>query len=210
MLIIGIAGGSGSGKTTFTKKVLTPNLSEVALVHLDSYYLSPIPKEIFHKGRPNYDHPDSFDWNLLFNHLELIIRGQKCLVPDYDFKTNSRIGYTQEVGPAKVLILEGIYTLHDQRIRDLCHIKCFLDVDSDIRFSRRLHRDLHERSRTVESILQQYYETVRPMHNQYIEIQKTFADIIVKESNDVAAGVLRSKIIHFMSEKVDDPNTQYI
>ena len=199
MHLIGIAGGSGSGKTTFTRKIfshLPPEVAtQVALIHQDSYYLPHLPAHLISPaGETNFDHPDAFDWALLRTHLAKLKAGESANVPVYDFRTSSRLEETHQVGPCKAIIVEGIYTLWEPKIRELFDVKLFLHVDSDIRFIRRLHRDVRERGRTLDSIIRQYYDTVRPMHHEYLEPTRQFADLVVGEETDVAAEVLAARI----------------
>ncbi len=201
MYIVGIAGGSGSGKTTFSKKVLA-NLEadKAAILHMDSYYLHDQPEHIFTtKGDPNFDHPHSFDWDLLHKHIAELRSGEKVNVPIYDFSTNSRTEEIQEIGPCKLVLFEGIFSLFDKNIRQMLDIKCFLHVDSDIRFTRRLHRDVNERGRSLESVIAQYYDTVRPMYQKYLEPQKQFADFTVGEETDIAAKILAARLKEVLS-----------
>lgn len=197
MYLVGIAGGSGSGKTTFAQKIINrfdPN--EVALLHMDSYYLPVQPKINFGKtGKPNYDHPDAFDWELLTLHLQALKDGLVIQSPVYDFQKSQRdTNQTQKIGPAKVVLFEGIFSLFSQEIRQILDIKCFLQVDADIRFTRRLHRDVHERGRSLESVIDQYYETVRPMYQKFLDPQRQFADFIIGEETDNAAQILSSHV----------------
>jgi uridine kinase len=194
--LIGIAGGSGSGKTTFAKKVMK-NLdnSACALLHMDSYYLHVQPENNYTKsGQPNFDHPNAFDWQLLRSHLFDLKQGLKINTPIYDFTTNSRTEQSEDMGPCRVILFEGIFSLYDQEIRNLLDIKCFLHVDSDIRFTRRLHRDVKERGRSLESVISQYYDTVRPMYQRYLDPQKQYADFTVGEETDVASTILSARI----------------
>ena len=196
MYIVGIAGGSGSGKTTFSKKVLKDlAVNDAIILHMDSYYLHEQPQHIFtKKGTPNFDHPHSFDWELLHGHLARLKAGHVIQSPIYDFKTNSRTNDTVEIGPCKLVLFEGIFSLFDKNIREMLDIKCFLHVDSDIRFTRRLHRDVNERGRSLESVISQYYDTVRPMYQKYLEPQKQFADFTVGEETDIAAKILAARL----------------
>lgn len=202
MRLIGIAGGSGSGKTTFARKVIKlVNSNNLSVLHMDSYYLHDQPQYLETKSeRPNFDHPHSFDWDLLKNHLLALKAGSGIDVPVYDFKTNSRTEQTERVEAEGVILFEGIFTLFDKEIREDLDIKCFLHVDADIRFTRRLHRDVNERGRSLESVISQYYETVRPMYQKYLEPQKQFADFTVGEETDVAAEILASKIRDYINE----------
>lgn len=200
--IIGIAGGSGSGKTTFANKVFKHiGAKHSSLISMDSYYLGQLPEHLItQKGTPNFDHPHAFDWELLNEHISKLRSGGPIHVPTYDFKTSSRLETTQELYPNKVILFEGIFTLFDKRIRDLIDIKCFLRVDSDIRFTRRLHRDVNERGRSLESVIDQYYQTVRPMYQKYLDPQKQFADFTVGEETDVAANILAARIKELLNE----------
>ncbi len=197
MYLVGIAGGSGSGKTTFAKKIIKRfNTSDVALLHMDSYYLPVQPKAHYSSsGKPNFDHPDAFDWELLAFHLETLKSGHAVESPVYNFQKSQReITKTEKIGPAKVVIFEGIFSLFSQEIRQILDIKCFLQVDADIRFTRRLHRDVHERGRSLESVINQYYETVRPMYQKFLDPQRQYADFIIGEETDNAAQILSSHI----------------
>ncbi|MCM2349619.1 MAG: uridine kinase [Bacteriovoracaceae bacterium] len=208
IFLIGIAGGSGSGKTTFAKKVMKGiNSSNSKILHMDSYYLPTVPKI---NGKPNYDHPDAFDWVLLRQHLIELKKGHAIQVPKYDFATSSRTGEFETVGPCKVVLFEGIFSLYDQEIRNILDIKCFLHVDSDIRFTRRLHRDVKERGRSLESVIAQYYDSVRPMYQKYLDPQKQYADFTVGEETDVAALILAARIKQLLHPEADAPAHQHI
>ncbi|MGZ3807500.1 MAG: uridine kinase, partial [Bacteriovorax sp.] len=168
MYIIAICGGSGSGKTTFTDKVRKEVKDEISVVHMDSYYLPKLPKELQTKnGQPNFDHPDAFDWKLLTKHLSMLKKGKSVEAPLYDFKRNSRLKKTVTIRPSGVILFEGIFSLYDEKMRKLFDITAFLHVEADIRFIRRLHRDVEERGRSLDSVITQYYETVRPMYQKY-------------------------------------------
>lgn len=201
MYIIGIAGGSGSGKTTFTHKVLTQvNDPRVGLLHQDSYYLPLPPDDLKINDKSNFDHPEAFDWDLLKSHLELIREGKAVESPVYDYHRSRRTTETESIGPCKILIVEGIFALWDEDIRSMFDLKFYLHVEADIRFIRRLFRDLKDRSRTMEDIIRQYYDTVRPMHQLYLEPTKQYADIIVGEETDPAAVLLSGMIKQKLSE----------
>jgi uridine kinase len=202
MLLVGIAGGSGSGKTTFAKKVIQQvSDPSVALLHQDSYYLPSPPHHLKIHGESNFDHPDAFDWPLLKDHLKRLKAGDQVAVPVYDFKQSRRSTETILIGPCKTIILEGIFALWDAEIRSLFDVKVYLNVESDIRFIRRLHRDVKERARSLDSIIRQYYDTVRPMHHEYLEPTKAFADIIVGEETDIAAEVLSARVMQKVMEE---------
>lgn len=208
IFLVGIAGGSGSGKTTFAKKVMKGlNSSSATLLHMDSYYLPTLPQELYtSSNKPNYDHPGAFDWDLLREHLADLKKGLSIDAPVYDFTASDRSSEVENVGPCKVVLFEGIFSLYDQEIRNLLDIKCFLHVDSDIRFTRRLHRDVKERGRSLDSVIAQYYDTVRPMYQKYLEPQRQYADFTVGEETDVAALILSARIKEFLNVEVDQLN----
>lgn len=199
MFLIGIAGGSGSGKTTFAKKIMhRVDHREVVLLHQDSYYLPVPPPDLRVHGEPNFDHPEAFDWPLMREHLKRLKAGEQVATPIYDYKLSRRLPETELIGPCKTILLEGIYTLWDPEIRHLFDIKMYLHVDADIRFIRRLHRDVRERGRTLDSIIRQYYDTVRPMHHEFLETTQQYADIVVGEETDVAADVMAARILQII------------
>jgi len=195
MFLIGIAGGSGSGKTTFAQKIIKrAGDPSVGLLHQDSYYLPSPPATNRVHGEPNFDHPDAFDWNLLREHLAVLKSGGHVEVPVYDYHVSRRTKETETLGPCKVILMEGIFTLWDESIRSLFDLKVYLNVEADIRFIRRLHRDVRERGRTLDGIIRQYYDTVRPMHVKYLEPTRQFADLIVGEETDLAADTLAARV----------------
>jgi len=196
-IIIGIAGGTGSGKTSLAKEILSEyGEGEVAVIEQDSYYndLSHILYE--ERVIQNYDHPDSIDIELFESHLHGLLNGESVNVPTYDFSTHVQMEKTTTITPHHVIVVEGILTLHYTQLRDLFAIKIFVDTPADIRFIRRLTRDIHERGRTPDSVNKQYLATVRPMHNQFVEPSKYFADLIIPEGgeNKVAVDLIRTKI----------------
>ena len=196
-IIIGIAGGTGSGKTSLAKGILSEyGDGEVAVIEQDSYYndLSHILYE--ERVIQNYDHPDSIDIELFESHLQGLLNGESVNVPTYDFSTHVRMDKTIAITPHHVIVVEGILTLHYTQLRDLFAIKIFVDTPADIRFIRRLTRDIHERGRTADSVNKQYLATVRPMHDQFVEPSKYFADLIIPEGgeNKVAVDLIRTKI----------------
>ena len=206
--IISICGGSGSGKTTFAEKVKKAVDEEISILHMDSYYLPKLPKQLqTSKGRPNFDHPDAFDWELLKKHLLMLRDGKSIKSPHYDFKTNKRLKTSSVVKATKVVLFEGIFSLYQEDIRKLCDITAFLHVEADIRFIRRLHRDVEERGRSLDSVITQYYETVRPMYQKYLDPQRQYADFIVGEETDIAAGILAAKVSELMKSK-SQPKTK--
>lgn len=213
MYLLGIAGGSGSGKTTFATKIIErlnierpesarasvktdeARMDNVAILHQDSYYLPELPDSLsLGNGAFNFDHPDAFDWELLKFHLSELKAGRGIEVPAYDFKTNRRSPETTRMGPVNTVILEGIYALWDAEIRRLFDIKIYLSVDADIRFIRRLNRDVRERGRSLDGIVEQYYRTVRPMHSEFLEPTRQYADLTVGNETDIAAEVVAARL----------------
>ena len=202
MKLIGIAGGSGSGKTTFAKKVIAQLPEDkICILHMDSYYLPEQPLNLYTKSNlPNFDHPHAFDWELLRTHVCELKNGNQIEVPVYDFISSSRKTITTTLKPDSIIIFEGIFTLFDQEIRDFLDIKAFLHVDADRRFTRRLARDVQERGRSLESVTDQYYETVRPMYQKFLAPQRDHADFIVGEETDIAASILAAKLREYIHE----------
>ena len=193
---IGVTGGSGSGKSTVARNVIqTVGPEQVTYIQQDSYYkdLGHLPFEV--RSQLNFDHPDAFDNQLFVQHLAALKKGQTVEQPLYEFKTFTRTG-SKTVEPRKVILVEGILVLAEQNIRDLLDIKIYVDTDADIRIIRRLKRDVLERGRSLEFVLQQYLETVRPMNQQYLEPTRRFADIVIPEggSNKVAMDLLITKV----------------
>lgn len=196
VFLIGICGGSGSGKTTFAQKILkSVGVNRISMLHMDAYYLHQLPRSIYtSSNKPNFDHPEAFDWDLLRTHIQDLRDGRSVKSPVYDFATSTRTDSTDLVAPTQVVIVEGIFTLFDQQIRDMLDIKCFLHVEADIRFTRRLHRDVKERGRSLESVIAQYYDTVRPMYLKYLDPQRQYADFVVGEETDVASLILAARV----------------
>ncbi|HEX7099215.1 MAG TPA: uridine kinase [Acidimicrobiia bacterium] len=185
-LFVGIAGGSGSGKTTIADAVADA-LPEVALLQHDAYYRDRTDLDFAERSRLNYDHPDSLETELLIEHLDLLSKGVPVERPVYDFSLHLRSKDVVRVEPARIIVVEGILVLADKDLRDRLDLKIYVDTDPDLRLARRLERDIHERGRTVESVLDQYFETVRPMHLEFVEPSKRYADLIIPEGyNDRA------------------------
>jgi len=201
-MIIGIAGGSASGKTSAAQRLFAKNkdLGSIAMIRLDDYYKKIEGKTYEERSKINFDHPDSIDFDLLRQHLIDLKSGKSIKKPIYDFTIHNRSEDIEIVNPVNVIILEGILTLSEQCIRDLCDIKIFVDTADDIRFIRRLKRDINERGRTVDSVIKQYLETVRPMHMQFVEPSKRYADIIIPEGghNPIVIDIISSKISSIM------------
>jgi uridine kinase len=194
-VVLGISGGTGSGKTTIAQEIarcLGPDNS--VIIHQDSYYLdrSLLPCDT----RVNFDHPSAFDSELLKKHLCELRSGQAVDKPVYSFHTNSRMSETIKVEPKPVMVVEGILVLEDAELRRIMDIKVYVDADADVRFIRRLDRDLRERGRSIESVVDQYMSTVRPMHLQFVEPSKRYADIIIPEGghNSVALDMIIARL----------------
>jgi uridine kinase len=189
--IIGICGGSGSGKTTIVRKI-SELVSDFVFVPQDNYYKSAEYMSNSNITAFNFDHPDAFDNELLLEHLKRLKEGQRVEMPTYDFVHHRRREETIPVEPKKIVLFEGIMTLTNRAVRDLIDLKIYVDTPDDIRFIRRLERDIHERGRTMESVIEQYLTVVRPGHYEFIEPTKQFADIIIPEggNNENALNVL--------------------
>ena len=189
-MIIGISGGTGSGKTTVAQKIISSiGQSKVVYLQQDSYYrnLDDMPLDFRHQV--NFDHPEAFDGELLLSHLEALRAGQFIEHPVYDFATHTRRPGTVRIMPLPVIIVEGILIFYDAQMRRLMDLKIFVDCDADVRFIRRLERDIRERGRRVESVMEQYMTTVRPMHLQFVEPSMRYADIILPEGGFNEAGI---------------------
>ena len=181
-LVIGIAGGSGSGKTTVAQEILQRvGRERIAFLQHDSYYkdLSGLPPT--QRAQINFDHPNSLETELLIQHVASLRDGNAVEVPIYDFSTDRRTGQTFTVQPQRVILVEGILIFTEAALREMFDVKIFVDTDSDLRFIRRLERDLAERGRTTESVIKQYQSTVRPMHLEFVEPSKRYADVIIPE-----------------------------
>lgn len=204
-LVIGIAGGSGSGKTTIASLIVERiGADHIALIAHDSYYkdLSALDPEA--RARVNFDHPDSLDTELFIEHLKRLKQGIAVDVPVYDFKTHTRTPHTIHVEPKPVILVEGILIFAEPALRALLDIKIYVDTDADIRFIRRLQRDIAERGRSSESVIQQYLTTVRPMHMEFVEPSKRYADVIVPEGglNTVAMDMIVSRLEALIQESL--------
>lgn len=196
-LVLGVAGGSGAGKSTVVRKVIAGmGDTPVRLLHHDSYYRDYPDLSLDDRAKINYDHPESLETPLLVEHVGALVRGETVEVPEYDFGLHRRTGRTRFTEPAPVIIVEGILVLADPDLRDLMDIRVFVETDADMRFIRRLLRDTRERNRTVESVVSQYRETVRPMHLQYVEPSRRHAHVIVPfgGENEVAIGILVARL----------------
>ena len=196
-LIIGIAGGTGSGKSTVAKRIAESlGESHVAFIDMDAYYRDHRHLTLDERRRVNWDHPDAFDTELLAQHLDALGRSEAIDKPVYDFATHLRAPETVRIAPAEVIVIDGILLLVDERVRAACDVKVFVEADADIRLIRRIRRDLVVRGRPLEEILDQYLTTVQPMHLQFVEPSKRYADIIIPRGgeNTVAIDLLLASI----------------
>ncbi|MGN1301337.1 MAG: uridine kinase [Clostridia bacterium] len=195
-IIIGIAGGTGSGKSTLAQNIEKEFKHNITMLSHDYYYKSNDGLPFEERKKLNYDHPDAFETDLLIEHLSKLKNGETIRRPSYSFVEHLREKETYEVVPKKVIIVEGILLFENKTLRDMMDIKIFVDADADIRFIRRLLRDVQERGRTLDSVVEQYCTTVKPMHEQFVEPSKKYADIIVPEGgyNQVALNMIVEKI----------------
>jgi uridine kinase len=196
-LVIGVAGGSGSGKTTVVRRIIDSiGPDEVAVLDHDRYYRDRNDLRFEERAALNYDHPDALETDLMVAHVVALKTGRSVEVPSYDFTRHARLASTETITPRRAIIVEGILVFVDAPLRALMDIKIFVDTDSDIRFIRRLQRDVAERGRTMESVIEQYQSTVRPMHLEFVEPSKRYADLILPQGghNPVAVGMLQSLI----------------
>lgn len=204
-MIIGICGGTGSGKTTIARKIVEAVGKEnVILVEQDSYYRNLADMPLDERHQANFDHLDAFDNGMLVNHLKRLKQGQSIEMPIYDYKTHTRTSQTESIPPKPVIILEGILIFAEPTVIDLLDVRVYVDTPDDIRFIRRLRRDITERGRTMESVISQYFATVRPMHFEFVEPSKRNADIIIPEGGNTEIGVefLCSKIREELSREL--------
>lgn len=194
--VVGVAGGTGSGKTTVARKIVEGGGGDVAILEHDAYYRDRPDLDFEARSKLNFDHPDALETSLLVEHLRALKRGEAIHAPTYDFKTHRRGTETRLVVPTPILVVEGILLFVEKEVRDELDLKLFVDTDADIRVLRRVRRDMEKRGRTFESIRQQYYETVRPMHLQFVEPSKRWADVIIPEGgrNTVALDLILTKI----------------
>jgi len=201
-LVVGVAGGSGSGKTTVVKRLLEGlEPTSASLLHHDSYYRDSPELTLEQRAAINYDHPDSLETPLMAEHLRMLLAGHAVEVPQYDFTVHRRMAETRRVEPRPLIIVDGILVLAEPELRELMDIRVFVDTDSDIRFIRRLGRDTKKRGRTVESVIRQYQQTVRPMHLEFVAPSRRHAHIIVPEGgkNEVAISMLVARLRYLVA-----------
>lgn len=205
-ILIGIAGGSASGKTSISRQLKEhyENTNSVVIIRQDDYYKDQSEKTMEERVKTNYDHPFAFDNELLVAQLKQLLRHEPIHKPTYDFVHHTRSTIMETIQPSDVVVVEGLFVLEHEELRNLCDIKIYVDTDADLRFIRRLLRDVNERGRTLESVVEQYTSTVRGMHNLFVEPSRRYADVIIPEGghNSVAIDLLITKISSIISENV--------
>lgn len=201
-LVIGIVGGSGSGKTTLTNQIAAQFLEQVTVIKHDNYYKAHDDMDYDERSRLNYDHPNAFDTELMIEHLRALKQGKSIECPIYDYTIHNRSKDTITIVPNKVIIVEGILIFENKDLCDLMDIRIFVDTDADLRIIRRIQRDVMERARSLESVINQYIETVKPMHEQYVEPSKKNANVIVPEGgyNQAAMEMIRNHIKNHLEQ----------
>ena len=206
ILVIGIAGGTGSGKTTLMKNIIQRFGGVVTVLSHDNYYKRHDELPLEEREKLNYDEPDALETDLMACHLEQLRRGEAIDCPVYDFTVHNRSNETIHVVPQRVIIVEGILIFENEPLRNLMDIRIFVDTDADIRLCRRIKRDVNKRGRTLESVLLQYQQTVKPMHEKYVEPSKRFADIVVPEGgkNKVALDMIMGRILRHLKGENDE------
>ena len=202
-LVIGIAGGSGSGKTTLTNRIAAIRPEQVTIITHDNYYKAHDELSYDERCRLNYDHPNAFDTELLIEHLKMLKNGESIECPVYDYTVHNRSKDVTKIDPTPIIIVEGILIFENKELCDLMDIRIFVDTDADIRIIRRIQRDVMERARSLESVISQYVNTVKPMHEQYVDPSKKNANIIVPEGghNQVAMEMIQNHIKLFLEDK---------
>ncbi|MBR4953874.1 MAG: uridine kinase [Oscillospiraceae bacterium] len=201
-MTIGIAGGTGSGKTTITRKIMRRFGNDVSVIYHDNYYKAHDNLPYEERCKLNYDHPNAFDTELLLSHIRALKNGESIDCPVYDYSIHNRSDKTVRINPAKVLVIEGILIFADKRLCDEMDIKIFVDTDADVRILRRIVRDVRDRARSLESVIDQYLTTVKPMHEQFVEPSKRNADVIIPEGghNEVALSMVLERIKGYLKE----------
>lgn len=203
-IIIGVAGGTGSGKTTVSQEILRRvGMERITFIQHDSYYCDQSHLPLEERAALNFDHPDSLESDLLVAHLRQLQSGRTVHIPVYDFTSHTRTGETRRVDPSRVILVEGILIFAEPALRGMFDVKIYVDTDADVRFIRRLRRDITERGRTVESVIEQYEKTVRPMHLEFVEPSKRYADVIIPEGgfNVVAMDMVVARILEMVESE---------
>ncbi|MBR5241776.1 MAG: uridine kinase [Clostridia bacterium] len=201
--VIGVAGGSGSGKSTLVKNIIDTLGGGVAILRQDDYYKPMTHLSPEERARVNYDRPDAFDTGLLIFHLDKLISGVAVEAPIYDYETHERVSEVRRVTPAEVIILDGILILENRELRERLDLKVFVDTDADVRILRRIVRDVSGRGRSLESVIEQYLSTVKPMHEAFVEPTRRYADLVIPEGggNPVAYGMIVEKIEKYINSE---------
>jgi len=203
-IIIAVAGGSASGKTTVVNKIIEEfDAKNVTVIKHDDYYKDQTHMSMEERYKVNYDHPFSLDNDLMYKQIVALLKGETITKPTYDFEAHNRSEKTEQITATDIIILEGILIMEDERIRDICDIKLFVEADDDLRFIRRLQRDMAERGRSLDSVVNQYLNTVKPMHFAFVKPTKRYADIIIPndKDHDVAVDIIVTKIKSIISNK---------
>lgn len=203
MLVIGIAGGTGSGKSTITRLLKEKFGDAVTVIYHDNYYRAQNEKTMEERATTNYDAPEAFETELLVEHLKQLREGRTILCPTYDYTVHNRAEEVIEIAPTEVILLDGILVLADPRLREQMDVKIFVDTDADVRVLRRIRRDMLKRGRTLESVIDQYLTTVKPMHEMYVEPSRKYADIIVPQGghNLIAMQMLECHVLNFLKDE---------
>jgi uridine kinase len=202
-IIIGVAGGTGSGKTTVSQEILRRvGPDRIAFIQHDSYYRDQSHLALEERAKANYDHPNSLESDLMVAHLRQLQAGRPVEIPVYDFTYHTRTDQTRRIRPKRVILVEGILIFVEPDLREMFDVKIYVDTDADVRFIRRLRRDISERGRTVESVIEQYERTVRPMHLEFVEPSKRYADLIIPQGgfNRVAMDMVVARILEMLGE----------
>lgn len=201
-LVIGVAGGSGSGKSTFAKRICDYFGDKAVLISCDNYYLAHDDIPLEKRAKLNYDIPEAFEFDLMLKQMNVLRSGRAIDCPVYDFTVHTRSDKTIKIEPKPVIVIDGILALYDDNLRDIMDVKVFVETDADEKILRRVRRDVGERGRSIESIIEQYLTTVKPMHYRYIEPTKQYADVIINGGfNDVAFDLFKTKIDSFLSDE---------
>lgn len=200
---IGIAGGTGAGKTTVAKRVTARTEDAATLIPLDNYYKDLSHLDIEERREVNYDHPDAFEWELLRSDVSTLLGGESIEMPQYDFTAHNRMDETVRVEPTEVIVVEGILALYDDELTDMLDLKVYVETDADVRILRRIQRDVIERGRDLEGVIEQYLSTVKPMHEQFVEPTKKQADLIIPEGANTEAVELLQQKVHAETADLD-------
>lgn len=201
-MVIGVAGGTGSGKSTFTNRIKDEFGDSITVVYQDNYYRCRDGVPFEERKRINYDHPDALETDLLVKHIQMLKAGHAVDCPVYDYSQHNRSNKTIRIEPRKVIIVEGILVLQDEALRNLLDIKVYVEADADERIMRRAIRDMKERGRDLEGIFEQYVTTVKPMHYMYVEPTKALADIVINSGmNEVALDIIKTKLKYLLEEE---------